>query len=501
MLKPGPVPREALAYFRAKQLKPGFDYRDVWRQEHAHAFTVAKAMQADILVDIRDALDEAIAQGVPFRTFAQQLRPTLEAKGWWGRKDVVDPLTKEVVSAQLGSPRRLRTIYSANIRSARAAGQWERIQRTKATHPYLLYQLGPSEEHRVEHVSWAGTLLPADDPFWATHFTPNGWGCKCHIRQVSKAEYSRLAATGRYQTKAPRIERRQWVNKRTGEVEMVPAGIDPGWDINPGLARGKQLQQDVKQKQRRAKQVLQAPLPPTNLWPAGTTGVFSTAKKITQGGLEEALLKLPGNEKQRDLLSRFMQVHPVKTLFLKQTEMGTGKAARALQNQVREFLGDTWQGPAMAAYTSRRASRLNGFTFRNGSHVVVKVQAADRFDNIAPDRLKRAIARTIVKASGDGERAWSLSAEVREVARDGAGALATWLHEMGHQVHFRAGAPLAPGSVRRALTQYSAVNHMEWHAEHFVAWLVDRDALAAWDPSVAQHFDELLETAITRGAK
>ena len=40
---PGPVPREALDYFRAKDLRPGFDYRDVWGSEHAHAFTVAKA--------------------------------------------------------------------------------------------------------------------------------------------------------------------------------------------------------------------------------------------------------------------------------------------------------------------------------------------------------------------------------------------------------------------------------------------------------------------------
>ena len=50
--RPGPVPREALDFFRAKGWKVGFDYRDVWRQEHATAFTVAKVMRADVLLDI-----------------------------------------------------------------------------------------------------------------------------------------------------------------------------------------------------------------------------------------------------------------------------------------------------------------------------------------------------------------------------------------------------------------------------------------------------------------
>ena len=67
---------------------------------------------------------------------------------------MIDPETGETREVELGSPRRLKTIYSTNMRTARAAGQWERIQRTKATHPYLLYELGPSGEHRPEHVAW-----------------------------------------------------------------------------------------------------------------------------------------------------------------------------------------------------------------------------------------------------------------------------------------------------------------------------------------------------------
>ena len=38
-------PAEAIRFFQKKGYKFGFDWRDVWKEEHAVAFTVAKAMQ------------------------------------------------------------------------------------------------------------------------------------------------------------------------------------------------------------------------------------------------------------------------------------------------------------------------------------------------------------------------------------------------------------------------------------------------------------------------
>ncbi len=120
-LKPLP-PEEALRYLRSKGYRTGFAWQDVWQQEHARAFTVAKAMRLDILGDIREALDKALAEGIPFEQFKISLRPTLEAKGWWGRKEMVDPATGETSDVQLGSPRRLKIIYDTNIRTLRGLG-------------------------------------------------------------------------------------------------------------------------------------------------------------------------------------------------------------------------------------------------------------------------------------------------------------------------------------------------------------------------------------------
>ena len=201
-------------------------FRDLEPQEHAVAFTVAQSAKFDILSDVQAALQKALDEGQTFETFRKGLAPTLAAQGWWGRK-VVDG--REV---QLGSPRRLRTIYRANMRAARAAGQWERIERVRDALPYLLYQLGPSERHRPHHASKAGWVLPVDDPFWNEWMPPNGWGCKCHVRQITAQEAARRGIV-----REVNIPRRTVRDPVTLQPRDLPAGLDPAWSSNPGKDR------------------------------------------------------------------------------------------------------------------------------------------------------------------------------------------------------------------------------------------------------------------------
>ena len=51
-------------------------------------------------------------------------------------------------------------------------------------------------------------------------------------------------------TQAPVIKQTKWLNKRTGEEEMVPEGIDPGWDYNPGTGRLVELDRQLRIKQQ-----------------------------------------------------------------------------------------------------------------------------------------------------------------------------------------------------------------------------------------------------------
>ncbi len=225
-------------YFTAKGLQPSFDWKEVWAQEHAFAFTVAKATELDVLTSIRDSLQQSLDKGGTFADWKKDLTPELQRLGWWGRDERTDPDTGEVREVQLGSPRRLRTIWRTNMRTARAAGQWERGQQSKTGLPYYLYRLGPSEVHRPHHVEKDGLILPVDDPFWNEWFPPNGWGCKCWLRQITESEARSLGYSG---APAPAVPDVPFKNDRTGETLAVPRGIDPGWASNPGKARGDNL--------------------------------------------------------------------------------------------------------------------------------------------------------------------------------------------------------------------------------------------------------------------
>ena len=227
-------PKDAIAYFRSKGLATSFDYRDVWQDEHAKAFTVAKAMSIDILEDIRQAMDIAIADGRTFDQFKKELAPILIAKGWWGKKEMTDPLTGETKLVQLGSDRRLRTIFATNMRVSYQVGNWNRSWTSRELLPYLRFIHNDVRFPRPEHVAWDGTVLPIEDDWWKTHYPPCAWGCKCSTESLSA---KMLAARGIAVTTRPaKFRAVEYVNPRTGVIEDVEQGIDPAWNYNPGLS-------------------------------------------------------------------------------------------------------------------------------------------------------------------------------------------------------------------------------------------------------------------------
>ncbi len=222
---------------RGATLLESWDWRDVGAEIHKQAFTVAKSAGFDILGDVHASLEEALANGETFQSWAKRIRPTLAEKGWWGRKKLADPVTGEVREVQLGSPRRLRTIYDTNMRVSHAQGRWERTERLAARRPYLRYVATLDERTRASHRSWHGTVLRWDDPWWDTHYPPNGWRCRCSTMQLGEADMKRYGFTPT--DPAPNDgPGRVWTNPRTGETQVVPPGIDPGWAHNPGKIPG-----------------------------------------------------------------------------------------------------------------------------------------------------------------------------------------------------------------------------------------------------------------------
>jgi len=222
----GIPPQEAIKLIKAKGFGKfsSIDWRDVWAETHAAAFTVARSAGYDVVGDIYKAVLEAQEGKLTFKDFQAQLQPILQAKGWWGRKDGV----------QLGSPRRLEIIYRTNLRQAEAAGRWTQIQALKEKRPYLRYVCINDDKAREEHKAWHGLVLPVDHPFWDEHYPPNGWNCRCYVMQLTEEQAKRFGYTPSAGDNIPFDTTEPWFNERTNQEIMIPRGVDPAFAHNAG---------------------------------------------------------------------------------------------------------------------------------------------------------------------------------------------------------------------------------------------------------------------------
>jgi len=85
---------------------------------------------------------------------------------------------------------RSRVIYQTNLRTAYQAGRYKQMTDPEvlAARPLWQYFHGGSMNPRPDHLSWDGKILRHDDPWWDTHYPPNGWGCTCTVHTLSQAE-------------------------------------------------------------------------------------------------------------------------------------------------------------------------------------------------------------------------------------------------------------------------------------------------------------------------
>ncbi|MDO8838010.1 MAG: phage minor head protein [Parvibaculum sp.] len=214
---------EAIDYLRRKLLVGTRAWTDVWQDAHALSFMVAGAMQEALVGDFHAAVTRAIAEGRTLADFRKDFDAIVERHGW---------------SYKGGRGWRSRVIFETNVNSAYSAGRFQQAQRLKAQRPYLRYvHMDPNltqEDSRHEHAAWHGIILPVDDPFWKTHMTPNGWGCRCKVQSLSARDLARYGfSVSKSAPEVKMVERR--VNTPDGPATVkVPFGIDPGFAWNPG---------------------------------------------------------------------------------------------------------------------------------------------------------------------------------------------------------------------------------------------------------------------------
>lgn len=105
----------------------------------------------------------------------------------------------------------LKTEYNTAVIRARQAADWQRFEQHADILPNLEWMPSTSAHPGADHITYWGTILPINHPFWSAHRPGDRWNCKCS-----------LSATDEPPTGAP---------KDNGTASDQPA---PGLDNNPG---------------------------------------------------------------------------------------------------------------------------------------------------------------------------------------------------------------------------------------------------------------------------
>lgn len=242
-------PRDAATAFQQrKQLLPSYAWQDVFGQEHSRGRAVAGIMRLDVLQTIFDEIDTTLKEGRSLKDFAERLVPRLQEAGFWGDVQVKDPGTGDTRTTRFDMAR-LQLIMDVNLRQSHGAGRWQRAQRTKDRFPLLVYETMHDDRVRDQHRQWDHLVLPIDDPWVRSHWTPNGWRCRCRWRSIDDQGVQALRDQGKpVKTDPPPVDWRPYVNPRTGEVVPVPAGVDPGFGHIPGQAVDQAFWNDALRK-------------------------------------------------------------------------------------------------------------------------------------------------------------------------------------------------------------------------------------------------------------
>ncbi|MCL4515907.1 MAG: phage minor head protein [Firmicutes bacterium] len=201
---------EAVQFFREKVALTPAKFNELAQEWKLKAFTIAGIGKLDVLRDILEKLDQALAEGTTLQEFRQKANELLEKRGW-------DGLT----------PYRADNIFRTNIQTAYNVGRYRQMSDPDVLprRPYWLYDAVNDRRTRPTHAALDGKAWRANDHFWDTWYPPNGYRCRCSVRSLSERDVKRLGLT--IQEGIPAM-----VAPPGRPVQ--PLMPDPGWSFNPG---------------------------------------------------------------------------------------------------------------------------------------------------------------------------------------------------------------------------------------------------------------------------
>ena len=89
----------------------------------------------------------------------------------------------------------LEAEYTTAKRSAQASRDWQGYEENADLFPNLKYMTVDDDKVREDHEKLHGIIKPVNDPFWNTHYPPNGFRCRCYTKPTTEVADNRKAVT------------------------------------------------------------------------------------------------------------------------------------------------------------------------------------------------------------------------------------------------------------------------------------------------------------------
>lgn len=156
----------AVEWFKAKLAMMPDEFYALEQSARARAFTVSGVTELDSVSVVYDAVERALKDGTSIDEF------------------------KASVGELFTSDANLETVFRTNVQSAYSAGRYIQNNRpeVRATHPYSKFSaILDGHETDICH-DLDGTILPSDDPFWASHQPPLHFNCRSDVTAISDEE-------------------------------------------------------------------------------------------------------------------------------------------------------------------------------------------------------------------------------------------------------------------------------------------------------------------------
>ena len=155
-------------------------------------------------------------------------------------------------------------------------------------------------------------------------------------------------------------------------------------------------------------------------------------------------------------------------------------------------------------YMTTQKTNAFGYTFQGANHIAMKTKPYyKKVTNLS--EIRKAVKQSIQNAAvgrpqGNVDNALyqvtgGIFEPVKITSKTGQSWLTTYVHEMGHQIHYAAGRPAMAGKAWIP-SKYGGTNYMEEFAETFVQYVFDPVELKKASPNAYKWVDEAVNAAL-----